>query len=54
MKIIYLQGVLMDNGEFITNGKSVWLEDKQVYLDLGNNEEFDLIIEKSLKNYKKE
>jgi hypothetical protein len=30
MKLVWLQGVLMDNGEFISDGKSIFLTKKQI------------------------
>lgn len=30
MKLVYLEGVLMDNNEFIMQGKSMFLTDEQI------------------------
>ena len=30
MKVVYLQGVLMDNNEFLCCGKSIWLTKEEI------------------------
>jgi hypothetical protein len=30
MKVVYLEGLLMDNNEFICHGKSMWLTEEEI------------------------